>query len=191
MGQGDLEGSLDRLDLLGVTEIRRPAAGPQLDEGGDPLGLAGEVGVGLERGDGAGGAGQEAAQDGLSPIQSRLLEFPGVRVRGASESSLLESLLLQIKHGLQSADGRPDPCYHCVTGRSLWFKRGSFMESQAADDQHAEVLRKTVFLALVEAQDHGMDVVQSRKLMVERFNVTDAQLREIEREGLDRQWPPL
>jgi hypothetical protein len=80
LGQGDLEGSLDRLDLLGVTEIRRPAAGPRLDEGGDAPGLAGEVGVGLERGDGEGGAGQEAAQDGLSPIESRLLEFPGVTV---------------------------------------------------------------------------------------------------------------
>ena len=65
------------------------------------------------------------------------------------------------------------------------------MESHAADDQRAEDIRKTVFLALVEAQDHGMDVVQSRKLMIERFSVTDAQLREIEREGLDRQWPHL
>jgi hypothetical protein len=65
------------------------------------------------------------------------------------------------------------------------------MESLAADDQRAEVLRKAVFLALVEAQDHGMDVIQSRKLMIEQFSVTDAQLREIEREGLDRQWPPL
>jgi hypothetical protein len=51
LGQGDLEGSLDRLDLLGVTEIRRPAAGPRLDEGGDALGLAGEVGVGFEGGE--------------------------------------------------------------------------------------------------------------------------------------------
>jgi hypothetical protein len=64
MGQGDLEGSLDRLDLLGVPEIRRPAAGPRLDEGGDAQG----------------GAGQEAAQDGLAPIESRLLKFPGVAV---------------------------------------------------------------------------------------------------------------
>jgi hypothetical protein len=65
------------------------------------------------------------------------------------------------------------------------------MEAQAADDQRAEDLRKTVLLALVEAQDHGMDVVQSRKLTIERFSVSDAQLREIEREGLDRHWPPL
>jgi hypothetical protein len=65
------------------------------------------------------------------------------------------------------------------------------MESHAADDLRTEDLRKTVFLALVEAQDNGMEVVQSRKLVIERFRVTDAQLREIEREGLDRQWPPL
>ena len=65
------------------------------------------------------------------------------------------------------------------------------MESHAAYDQRTEELRKRVFLALVEAQDSCMDVVQSRKLMIERFSVTDAQLRQIEREGLERQWPPL
>jgi hypothetical protein len=54
-----------------------------------------------------------------------------------------------------------------------------------------EEKRKEIFLALVEAQDGEMGVAQSRKLMSERYGISDAQLRQIEREGLDKQWPPL
>ncbi|MFL5241056.1 MAG: hypothetical protein ACJ8FY_03025 [Gemmataceae bacterium] len=58
---------------------------------------------------------------------------------------------------------------------------------EALSEEH----RKEVFLALVEAQDHELDVAQSRKLMVERFGVSVSEIQQIEREGLDRQWPPL
>jgi hypothetical protein len=51
--------------------------------------------------------------------------------------------------------------------------------------------RKEVFAALVDAQDHDMGVVQSRQHVAERFGLTDAQVRQIEREGVDQQWPPL
>ncbi len=51
--------------------------------------------------------------------------------------------------------------------------------------------RKAVFLALVEAQDGGMGVPQSRKAVAERFGLADRQVRWIEQEGLDAQWPPL
>ena len=54
-----------------------------------------------------------------------------------------------------------------------------------------EALRKEIFLALVDAQDHEMTVAQSRKAVAERFGVTENQVRQIEREGLDRGWPPL
>lgn len=57
--------------------------------------------------------------------------------------------------------------------------------------QLSEDSRKEIFLALVDAQDHKMDVTQSRTLVVERFGVSESQVRQIEREGLDRQWPPL
>jgi hypothetical protein len=46
-------------------------------------------------------------------------------------------------------------------------------------------------LALVEAQDRDMTVAQSRKLVADRFGLSESQVRAIEREGLDRQWPPL
>jgi hypothetical protein len=55
----------------------------------------------------------------------------------------------------------------------------------------AEDRRKEIFLALVTAQDQDMDVTQSRQFVVERFGVSESQVRRIEREGLDCQWPPL
>jgi hypothetical protein len=54
-----------------------------------------------------------------------------------------------------------------------------------------EPQRKEIFLALVEAQDHDMTVPQSRKLVRDRFGLSESQLLQIEREGMDNQWPPL
>jgi hypothetical protein len=54
-----------------------------------------------------------------------------------------------------------------------------------------EERRREIFLALVDAQDRGMAVVQSCKEVAERFGVSDHRLRQIEREGLDSGWPPL
>ncbi len=51
--------------------------------------------------------------------------------------------------------------------------------------------RKGIFLALVEAQDTIRDVAESRKAIAVRFGVTDRQIRKIEQEGIDAQWPPL
>jgi hypothetical protein len=55
----------------------------------------------------------------------------------------------------------------------------------------AEDRRREIFLALVEAQDRQLDVARSRRLVCDRFGLSERQVREIEREGLDRQWPPL
>jgi hypothetical protein len=51
--------------------------------------------------------------------------------------------------------------------------------------------RMAVFLALVEAQDSRVGVPQSRKATAERFGLSEQQVRWIEREGLDGDWPPL
>ncbi len=51
--------------------------------------------------------------------------------------------------------------------------------------------RKEIFLALVDAQDHEIDVAQSRRLVGQRFGISEGQVRQVEREGLDRRWPPL
>jgi hypothetical protein len=54
-----------------------------------------------------------------------------------------------------------------------------------------ESRRKEIFLALVDNQDHEIAVPQSRKLVAEQFGVSEQQIKDIEREGLDCQWPPL
>jgi hypothetical protein len=59
------------------------------------------------------------------------------------------------------------------------------------DSQLTEDRRKEIFFALVDAQDHEIDVAQSRRLMVQRFGVSESQVRQIEREGMENQWPPL
>ena len=52
----------------------------------------------------------------------------------------------------------------------------------------SESERKNIFLALVDAQDHGMSVPQSRRAVAERFGLSEGLVRQIEREGLDRGW---
>jgi hypothetical protein len=52
--------------------------------------------------------------------------------------------------------------------------------------------RREIFHALVSTQDLGMmSVAQSREHVTRQFEITDAQLRQIEEEGLDKEWPPL
>lgn len=65
------------------------------------------------------------------------------------------------------------------------------MVSSHTDEYPSEALRKEIFLALVEAQDQNMGVPQSREFVARRFGVTASQVRQIEEEGLDHQWPPL
>ena len=56
----------------------------------------------------------------------------------------------------------------------------------------SEERRREVFRALVEAQDlHEFTVPQSRQLVARRFDISEAQVRQIEREGMEREWPPL
>ena len=60
-----------------------------------------------------------------------------------------------------------------------------------ADRTLSQDQRMEVFKALVEAQDGEMGVAQSRKEVAQRFGISDRQLRRIEQEGVDADWPPL
>ena len=51
--------------------------------------------------------------------------------------------------------------------------------------------RMDIFRDLVAAQDRGATVAQSREAMVRRYGITESRLREIENEGIEKQWPPL
>jgi hypothetical protein len=52
--------------------------------------------------------------------------------------------------------------------------------------------RREIFSNLVAAQDQGtMTVSDSRRHIIDAYKISDVQLRQIEEEGLDKEWPPL
>lgn len=52
--------------------------------------------------------------------------------------------------------------------------------------------RRDIFLALVEAQDAGVvSIHDTRQAVMDNFKITDTQLRQIEDEGVEKDWPPL
>jgi hypothetical protein len=65
------------------------------------------------------------------------------------------------------------------------------MTANEERERPAEDRRREIFRALVEAQDQAVGVAQSRKLIAERFGVSEQEVRDIEREGLEGEWPPL
>jgi hypothetical protein len=65
-------------------------------------------------------------------------------------------------------------------------KESAMLENSLSEDR-----RKDNFRALVEAQDGGASVAESRERVAQQFGVSEEALRRIEREGLDNGWPPL
>ncbi|QJW92832.1 hypothetical protein [Frigoriglobus tundricola] len=61
----------------------------------------------------------------------------------------------------------------------------------AKPDEISVEQRQIIFKALVEAQDGGLSVTASRTAVARQFSVTEDQVKQIEREGSDNQWPPL
>ncbi len=59
------------------------------------------------------------------------------------------------------------------------------------EESPPEARRMEIFQALVETQDQEVGVARSRQLVADRFGVSETQVRQIEQEGLDREWPPL
>ena len=52
--------------------------------------------------------------------------------------------------------------------------------------------RKSIFHALVEAQDSGtVTVPESKKQVASQFHISKEQLDLIEKEGVEKDWPPL
>ncbi len=51
--------------------------------------------------------------------------------------------------------------------------------------------RRAIFFALIQAQDAGQSVAESRRTVATKYEVTEERVKEIEREGIDQQWPPL
>lgn len=60
-----------------------------------------------------------------------------------------------------------------------------------AEQELSEAQRQQIFLTLVYAQDSGMTVAESRRAVAKQAGVTEDEVRRIESEGLEKQWPPL
>ncbi|HZU36227.1 MAG TPA: hypothetical protein VFA18_09975 [Gemmataceae bacterium] len=65
------------------------------------------------------------------------------------------------------------------------------MPIQDREEAPPEARRKEIFQALVEAQDQDMGVARSRKVIADRFGITESLVKKIEEEGLQLEWPPL
>jgi hypothetical protein len=51
--------------------------------------------------------------------------------------------------------------------------------------------RKAIFRALIEAQDGGQSVDGSRRAVAEQYKVSEETVKRVEKEGGDKDWPPL
>jgi hypothetical protein len=66
------------------------------------------------------------------------------------------------------------------------------MTHQSGDNgQLAEPERMAIFAAVVQAQDNSLGIRESRQFVAKQFGVSVDEVRRIESEGLDNDWPPL
>jgi DNA-directed RNA polymerase sigma subunit (sigma70/sigma32) len=65
------------------------------------------------------------------------------------------------------------------------------MPQQQIEESLPETRRKEIFMALVRTQDKRVGVARSRQVVAGEFGVSVEQIRQIEEEGLDGEWPPL
>jgi hypothetical protein len=74
---------------------------------------------------------------------------------------------------------------------SLLKEDGMKSYNDATQQNLTETRRQRIFLVLVTAQDQNMGVAKSRQLIARQFGITEDDVRNIEREGIDNNWPPL
>lgn len=63
--------------------------------------------------------------------------------------------------------------------------------TESTSDATTEERKKEVFLKLVESQDAGTSVADSRQKMAQEFGLTVEEVVGIERLGSSSSWPPL
>jgi len=63
--------------------------------------------------------------------------------------------------------------------------------TDSTSEATSEARRRDVFSRLVEVQDGGASVVESRQLIAQQFDISVDDVLTIEREGISSRWPPL
>jgi hypothetical protein len=84
------------------------------------------------------------------------------------------------RHTVRGSYNTPQPC-----------RRPSRCSMSDTPSEPTEDRRREMFAALVDAQDRGLSVHQSRQDVAAMFGVTWNTVVQIEREGMDNDWPPL
>jgi hypothetical protein len=64
-------------------------------------------------------------------------------------------------------------------------------EETTLDDQNIPDPRKAAFKELIEAQDAGVGVRESREQVARNHGIPVEEVIRIERDGIEGQWPPL
>jgi hypothetical protein len=64
-------------------------------------------------------------------------------------------------------------------------------ENSVSSQRLSGDFQKTLFYAVVRAQDSGLSVEASREAVAAQWGVTIDQVKEVERAGIDEQWAPL
>jgi hypothetical protein len=59
------------------------------------------------------------------------------------------------------------------------------------DEPLPDVRRRELFSDLIHAQDEGMSPAASRMKAARRYGLTEAEVRDVEDEGVDAGWQPL
>lgn len=54
-----------------------------------------------------------------------------------------------------------------------------------------EHVRRAAFAELVASQDKGYSVERSRAFVCRKYTLSEEEIKGLEREGIERQWPPL
>jgi ribonuclease HII len=69
--------------------------------------------------------------------------------------------------------------------------RADFSEGVMASKRLTSQQRKEIFSALVASQDELHNVRKSYEHVTEQYDISEEQLKEIEDEGVENEWPPL
>jgi hypothetical protein len=66
--------------------------------------------------------------------------------------------------------------------------QGVLMLGQQSEGSIPEHIRQKMFHLLVTGQDMEMTVAESRRMITDKFGVSEDQVRRVEREGIQRGW---
>ena len=73
----------------------------------------------------------------------------------------------------------------------IYFSAQSRRSWQTMSDTLTDDQRKEVFRTIVETQDQGMSVADSRRHVASEYSLSENEIRDIERAGIEGKWPPL